>query len=410
MKITHVILTALRALRLQRTRSALTVLGIVIGVMAIILIMSLGQGAQQLILDQVSGLGAETITLRPGNGATDFSAIFAQSLTRADVAALERKQNVPNLALIAPSLVMTDQVSYRDEVIRTMLWGGSVEFLAEILDLKITAGEFFTDIDIDGMARVVVIGAQVKEDLFGSEQAIGEHIQIKDQRFRVLGVLARRPNVGGFNINDLVLMPYTSAQTYITGSDYYNEIMMRADSVEAVPKLVYDVTRTLRESHDIRFGDDDDFYIQTQDDVIENIETIVNVFTAFLVAVVAISLVVGGVGIMNIMLVSVSERTKEIGLRKALGARRRDILRQFLTEATILTGLGGVVGILAGTALSFIAALILAETVATEWAFSFPVLGAVLGVGVSVVVGLIFGLYPAYKASRKSPIEALRYE
>ncbi len=410
MKFQYVMLTALQALRLQLTRSALTVLGIVIGVMAIILIMSLGQGAQQLILDQVSGFGAETITLRPGNGATDFSAIFAQSLTKADFEALSRKQNVPNLALIAPSLVATEQVTYRDEIIRTMLWGGSVEFLADILDFELAAGELFRETDIDSVARVVVIGAQVKEDLFGTEQAVGEHIQIKDKRFRVVGVLARRPNVGGFNINELVMMPYTSAQTYITGSDYYNEIMMRADSVAAVPKMVYDITRTVRESHDIRFGDEDDFYIQTQDDVIENIETIVNVFTAFLVAVVAISLVVGGVGIMNIMLVSVSERTKEIGLRKALGARRRDILRQFLTEAIILTGLGGVVGIVAGALLSFGASLILAETVASDWSFSFPVFGAVLGVGVSVVVGLAFGIYPAYQASRKSPIEALRYE
>ncbi len=410
MKLKYVILTALQALRSQLTRSLLTVLGIVIGVTAIILIMSLGQGAQQLILEQVSGMGRETVTLRPGSGNTDISAIFAQSLTKADLDALRRKQNVPNLESVVPSLVVTELVTYRNEAIRTMIWGGSAEFLVEVMDLELSAGELFTENDIAQHARVAVIGTDVKTDLFGNFHAIGEQIQIKNNRFRVVGVLANSASVGGFNINELVILPYTSTQTYVTGSDYYNEIMIRADSVENVDKLVYDVTRTMRESHGIRFGDKDDFNIQTQDDFIASIETIITVFTAFLVAVVAISLVVGGIGIMNIMLVSVTERTKEIGLRKAIGARGQDILMQFLIEAVILTGVGGIVGILFGALLSLSMAFILTQTVAEGWSFAFPVFGAVLGVGVSVMVGLVFGIYPAHQASRKSPIEALRYE
>ena len=186
--------------------------------------------------------------------------------------------------------------------------------------------------------------------------------------------------------------------------------MLRADVPENAEKMAYDIELTLRDEHDIGFGEEDDFHVQTQEDVIEQIETIVNVFTAFLIAVVSISLVVGGIGIMNIMLVSVSERTKEIGLRKALGARGKDILRQFLTEAVILTSIGGVVGTIIGTLISLGVSLILAQTVAEDWTFSFPVAGAFLGVGVSAGVGLLFGIYPAGQASKKSPIEALRYE
>ncbi|MCR4285880.1 MAG: ABC transporter permease [Candidatus Kaiserbacteria bacterium] len=411
MKLKHIILTAIRGLKSQLTRSALTILGIVIGIAAIIIIMSLGEGAQKLIIDQVSGLGPETVTLRPGKDDTDItSALYAQSLTKNDVEALKRKQNVPNLASISPSLVVSDPIEYRGDAFRAMVIGGNVEFFAEVLNIVVADGDLYTREDIEQQARVIVIGDTLKTDIFGHERAVGEFVQIKGHQFKIVGVFADSPTVGALEINKIAFLPYTSAQTYITGTNYYNELMIRADSPENVEKMAYDITLTMRDQHDIDFDEDDDFNVQTQEDVIARIETIINVFTAFLVAVVAISLVVGGIGIMNIMLVSVSERTKEIGLRKALGARSKDILRQFLTEAIILTGIGGVIGIVVGTAVSALAAVVLAQTVAENWTFTFPILGAVLGVGVSVAVGLIFGIYPANEASKKSPIEALRYE
>lgn len=411
MKFKHIFLTAIRGLSSQLTRSALTILGIVIGVAAIIIIMSLGEGAQKLILDQVSGLGPETVILRPGKDSTDITNIlFARSITKHDVELLKRKENVPNLKSVAPSVMVPDPVEYRGEKFKAMVFGGSANFIVDILDITLASGALFTQEDIDQNARVAIIGDTIKEDVFGNGNALGEQIQIKDKKFRVVGVFEDTSNVGPLTINEMVLIPYTTAQTYITGNDYYNEVMIRADAPENVEKMAYDIVLTMRDAHDIGFGDDDDFNVQTQEDVIERIETIVNVFTAFLIAVVAISLVVGGIGIMNIMLVSVSERTKEIGLRKALGARSRDILRQFLTEAIILTGIGGVIGIMVGALISALAAVVLARTIADDWTFAFPIFGAVLGVGVSVVVGIIFGIYPAYQASMKSPIEALRYE
>lgn len=407
----HTLITAIRGLRTHMTRSALTILGIVIGVAAIIIVMSLGQGTQDLILDQVSGLGAETVVLRPGKSATDITTtLFAQTLTQKDIEALQRKQNVPDLVSVAPFVIMSDPIEYRGQTYRPTLFGGPAEFFAGLLDLQLADGELYTDADIEQKARVVVIGSTIKNELFGNSRAVGEQIQIKDRKFKIIGVFADASNAGGFDIDNTVMLPQTSAQTYVTGTSYYNEVMLRADTPGNASKMAFDIVRTMRESHDISYGEDDDFYVLTQDDVIKQIETIVNVFTSFLVAVVAISLVVGGIGIMNIMLVSVSERTKEIGLRKALGARGRDILQQFLTEAVILTSIGGIIGTVIGALIAFGVALVLAKTVAENWTFSFPVLGAFLGVGVSATVGLIFGIYPANQASKKSPIEALRYE
>ncbi len=407
----HVLITAFRGLRTHLTRSALTILGIVIGVAAIIIVMSLGQGAQNLILDQVSGLGPETVVLSPGGNTTDITAaLFAQSITQTDLDALGRKQNVPNLVEYAPLVVVSESIEYRGEQFRPTILGASVEFLSELIGFEVRDGQFYTQDDIDQVARVAMIGHDVKNDIFGNGRAVGEQIQIGDRKFKVVGVFAEAGSIAGLNIDTLVMLPQTSAQTYITGNSFFNEVYLVADDAANVEKMAYDITLTLRDTHDIGFGEDDDFQVNTQEDVIEQIETIVNVFTAFLIAVVSISLVVGGIGIMNIMLVSVSERTKEIGLRKALGARSKDILTQFLTEAIILTSIGGIIGTIIGALISLGVSVVLAQTVAEGWAFSFPVTGALLGVGVSATVGLIFGIYPANQASKKSPIEALRYE
>jgi putative ABC transport system permease protein len=226
----------------------------------------------------------------------------------------------------------------------------------------------------------------------------------------VIGVFEPRGQVVFFDVDELVLIPYTSAQTYLVGFDYYNEIVARASSPERVDRVVFDIEQTLRELHRISDPDKDDFYIQTQQGIIKQVQAIIGVFTLFLSMVVAISLVVGGIGVMNIMLVSVTERTREIGLRKALGATNRNILVQFLLEAVMLTLAGGIIGIIIGTTLSFTGTLVIAQMTTFSPPFSFPLGAALLGIGVSMFVGVVFGLYPAYKASQKSPLEALRYE
>lgn len=411
MSLTHIILTAIRGLQTHLMRSSLTILGIVIGVASIIIVMALGKGAQGLILNQVNGLGPETVILRPGPGPRDVTkTLFSQTITDQDIEALKKKQNVPNLIEVSPLVIMYQAVEYEGTTYSPSIVGGSAEFLFGLLKIGITEGHLYTEDDISQKARVAVIGSTVREELFGNAEALGEQIKIKDKKFKVVAVLEKSGQSGPFNMDELVMIPQTSAQTYIMGTDYYNEVFLRADDPKNATKMAYDIARTLRDAHGLRPGEEDDFDIQTQQNVIDQIETIVRVFTAFLVTVVSISLVVGGIGIMNIMLVSVFERTREIGLRKALGATRRDILRQFLFEAVILTSVGGLIGVAVGTVISYGAALVLSRTIAEGWTFIFPIEGAAIGVCVSAGVGLIFGMYPANQASKKSPIEALRYE
>jgi putative ABC transport system permease protein len=214
----------------------------------------------------------------------------------------------------------------------------------------------------------------------------------------------------GLNLDEMVIIPYTSAMTYLSQQKFYNEVMIKVSSADAVDRSVEDIESTLRALHGITDPEKDDFYVQTQQATIDQVGTILSVLTAFLSAVVAISLVVGGIGVMNVMLVSVTERTREIGLRKALGARNIDILTQFLFEAVILTLVGGIIGITLGVLFGFLAALILSQNLGVDWAFEFPYRATLVGLAVSFGVGLVFGIYPARKASKKSPIEALRYE
>ncbi len=409
MKLKHILITALRALQAHATRSALTILGIVIGVAAIIVVMSLGQGAQSLILGQLSGMGPETIIVQPGAGGFSVDVLYSRSLTPRDLDALQRKENVPNLASAAPQAMVPAIIEYEGKQYRPMVVGGNPIIFSEIYDIRLAAGDFFYEADERQNARVVVVGSELVEELFGQSQAVGKTIRIENRPFRIIGVFEEKGTMLGFSLDQVVIMPWTTAQQ-LTGDNHFAEIILRADSTENVDKMVYDVRATLRDTHDLSPGEADDFGIETQESLIDQIQAVVAIMTAFLSAVVAISLVVGGIGIMNIMLVSVTERTKEIGLRKALGARRRDILRQFLVEAVILTSIGGIIGVALGALIAYGAAIVLAIAVDPNWTFVFPISAAILGVGVAASVGLIFGIYPASEAGKKSPIEALRYE
>lgn len=412
MKITYTIKTAIHALRSNMARTMLTILGIVIGITSIIIVMSIGEGAQRLILDQIQGLGAQTLYMEPGRepkGPSDFTEVFSDSLKKRDLDQLTARKQQLGIADMSPNVFQVSTISYGTESVRKNVFGTGTNY-ASIFDVFPDKGNFFTEDDVRQKARVAIIGYEVKKSLFGESDALGERIKIKGQIFRVIGVLPKKGQVVFFNFDELTFVPYSTAQEYLLGTNHFNSFLFQAKVGEDVALVKRRIQSTMRELHNIEDPEKDDFHVNTQEDAVERVSLITGVLTALLVSVAAISLLVGGVGIMNIMLVSVSERTPEIGLRKAVGARYKDILTQFLMEAVALTALGGVVGILMGAAFSLLIAVVLSQAVGLNWTFTFPISAAVIGIVVSAVIGLIFGLYPARKAARKSPIEALRYE
>jgi putative ABC transport system permease protein len=415
MRGTYLIRTAVRGLTVNKVRSLLTILGIVIGITAIILIVSVGQGAQNVIVGQLQGIGSDIVVVRPGrqpSGPTDIAGtIFADSLKSRDIEAIKNPANVPEVKDAIPVLFVTGDVTHNGDVYRrATVLGWSSEFMGKMLNVYPTQGAFFTDQDIKARESVAIIGYNIAHEFFGGQSALGKTFKIRGKNFRVMGVLPKKGQTTFLNVDDVVVIPYTTAQSYLLGIDFYNEVMVRIQDPTMVERAVEDIERTLRTSHHITDPEKDDFFVVTQQGLVEQVGIILRALTMFLSSVVAISLLVGGIGVMNIMLVSVTERTKEIGLRKALGATTKDIMSQFLIEAIILTAAGGAVGVLLGFLLSLGATFAVSKVLGIAWAFTFPYQAALLGIGISATVGLIFGLHPARKASKKSPIEALRYE
>jgi len=412
MKLKHSVQTALTGLTTHKSRSALTILGVVIGITSIILVMSLGQGAQNLILSQVNGLGATTIAVIPGKisgGPSSAAQTLSDSLKDSDLTALETKANVPYAKEVMPMVLSGGNAVYGNQVYQVSLYGGGT-LMTSIMNITVGEGNFFSDDDVLSKSQVVVIGYKVKDHLFDGDEAIGQKIRIGNNTFKVIGVLPQKGQSGLVNFDDAVIMPYTTAQTYVLGINYFNRIIVEADTQDHINATAADITNTLRSDHNITDPSQDDFSVETSADIASTLDTVTSALTAFLAAVAAISLVVGGIGIMNIMLVSVTERTREIGLRKALGACDHDILTQFLLEAVMLTATGGLIGILLGGFLSYVISIILTSALSLSWTFIFPWNAAALGLVVASLVGLVFGIYPARQASRKSPMEALRYE
>jgi len=408
----HVIKTSLTSLGINKSRSLLTILGMVIGVASITLIMSLGEGAQAFILGQVQGIGSRTIAVLPGrqpSSPADTAQLFSDSLKQKDIDALRKKENVPEAELVMPIVMGADTGSYGNESYHISIFGAT-EAMQKILDIYPDQGNFYTEDDVKQYGAVIVIGSKLQEKLFADENPIGKKLRIKGKNFRIIGVLPKKGAGAIMNFDEAALLPYTTAQQYIFGTKFFNRVVVQVSSEDQVTGALLNIEKTLRISHDITDPTKDDFFVETPADVISRLGVVTQALTLLLTSLAAISLIVGGIGIMNIMLVSVTERTREIGLRKAIGATEKEIMMQFLIEAVLLTFIGGILGVMLGVSLSLLAAFLVNKFSTIVWAFIFPVSGALLGVTVSVSIGLIFGIYPARQAAKKNPIEALRFE
>lgn len=403
------------ALLANKARSFLTMLGIIIGVGAVIIIMAVGAGAQSLILAQVKSLGTNIIGVMPGGSEDEgppaaAMGIIITTLTYDDVQALRKKKNVPNIVEVVGYTKGVDTVSWRANKYDTNLSGSTMGYL-EVEGGEVEKGRFFIEDEERNMAKVAVLGSTVKDELFGESEAVGQRIKIKKHTFEVIGVMKERGTVAFQDYDDQVFLPLKTMQKLIAGVNHLGLLRAKVDHEDNVEQAMYDVTLTLRDQHDISdtTGESDDFTVRSAAEALEVITTITDALKYFLAAMAALSLIVGGIGIMNIMLISVNERTREIGLRKAVGANFLNIMSQFLVEAVTVTLIGGVVGIIGGSIFSFIIAAV-AKFLGYDWAFIVSPLSIILAVGVSTMIGLIFGLYPAKKAADLEPVEALRYE
>jgi putative ABC transport system permease protein len=406
--------TAFTSLLANPGRSLLTILGIVIGIIAIVLVIALGQGAQNLIVSELENFGANFIIIRPGrqpDTPTDIAeSILGDSIKEKDIFALRRPENAPGVVSVDPAVLVTGEATYQENIFRPMIFGWTANAMEDGFGISPAIGTTFTDEDIRQRAKVAIIGATMKEELFGSSDAIGRSFKLRGHNIRVIGVYPPSGQIMSFNMDEIAIIPYSTAQKDILGIDYYVEVFVRTDPDADIETVAEDIRATLRESHGITDAAKDDFFVWTQKDIVNRLGLITQTLTLFLVAIASISLLVGGIGIMNIMLVSVTERTHEIGLRKAVGATNSNIMRQFLAESIILTATGGLIGTGIAAALVFIITWIAQTQYQIAWPFYLPPFAILLGIGMATMVGLIFGIYPARKAALKDPIVSLRYE
>ena len=389
-------------------------LGIVIGIASVILLVSIGKSAEKLILNQVQSIGSNLIFVVPGAtkgsrfaSPPSVQGIIIKTLVERDLEALRRE---PTVVRAAPEVRGQAKIIYGNND-TTITFQGTTEEFFEIRKFEVARGYHFTNSDVASLNRVAVLGSEISKTLFGEVNPVGKMVRLKEATFRVIGVLEEK-GLGPFGIDqdNLVIIPISVAQKQLLGIDFYNVIDIEASDAYNIEFTKSRVTSVLRQNHRVTDPDKDDFTIRTQEDALSLLGSITSILTVFLTSIASISLVVGGIGIMNIMLVSVVERTGEIGLRKAVGATNRDILEHFLLEAVMLTTLGGAFGIAIGSLLTGGLYFILKNVLPTGWAFSLPLSSIGLSVLVATLTGIIFGLYPARKASLKNPIDALRYE
>jgi len=413
MKLSSPIKISYTNLMATKFRSFLTILGIIIGIASVIVVMAIGASAQQLILDQVSGIGSNLIGVLPG--ASDEKGppasalgIVITTLKESDLEFALQKKNVPNAIDGCAYVSGIATAKFKNNSAESSFQGVSAS-LPNIESVIVKAGRFFTNEEEAGLARVAVLGPDRAKQLFGDENPIGKVFSLKDTNFTVIGVLDKRGASGFSNSDDLAYIPLETAQKILLGIDYVNFMRIKFDSADNLDRATADIKYALRVAHKVKNPTDDDFSVRNTAQAVQTIGNITNVLKYFLVGIAAISLLVGGIGIMNIMLISVTQRIREIGLRKAVGARSRHIVVQFLIESVFLTLVGGIVGIFFGILISFLASIII-NALGYKWEFIISFVSIGVATSVSILIGILFGLYPARKASRISPMEALRYE
>jgi putative ABC transport system permease protein len=405
MDFSSVFQVALRAMARNKLRTALSMLGITIGIGAVICTVAIGEGGSRQIQEQLLSLGDNFVWIEAGgrnvNGVRTGTR-GTKTLTLLDAKAIE--DSVPLIKKISPHVDDKLQVIYGNQNWFTSYRGVSPEYL-DIRRWGVAEGVPFTQQDVDNLADVCLLGQTVVERLFGGEDPVGKTIRVKNLPFRVIGVLQIKGlSATGFDQDDTIVIPYTTAQKKIKGIDWVDDIWCSAISPAAILPAQEQVGRLLRQRHHLRFDEPDDFNIRHPEDILQAQEEASQTFTLMLASIASVSLLVGGIGIMNIMLVSVTERTREIGVRMAVGATERDVRMQFLSEALVLSLIGGTLGVLAGA----VGTALLSTALA--WPTAVPPAAIVVAVFFSVGIGLFFGYYPAHKASRLDPIEALRYE
>jgi putative ABC transport system permease protein len=405
MKQSTLLKVASQSILKNKMRAMLTMLGIVIGIGAVIVMVAVGNGAQQQIASAVSSLGTNLIIVMPGSGVpggVNGGAGSLNRLTIADADLLNRDATM--LSGVSPVVSARLQVIGGGTNWRTSINGVSTDFLA-IRDWSVSSGDMFTDADAASSRKVAVIGATVAANLFPDGDPVGAQIQIGKVPFQIVGVLASKgQNAGGQDQDDVVLVPYTTAQNRLSGNVRIGQILASATDANQITAAQTEIQGIMRVAHKVTNGSPDDFTVRNQTEIANAASSTTRVMSGLLAAIASISLLVGGIGIMNIMLVSVTERTREIGIRMAIGARGSDVLTQFLIESVVMSIIGGLIGLAAG----FGGAALLGRI--TGWTTATPISAVAVAVGFSAIVGIFFGYYPARKAAALNPIRALRYE
>jgi len=412
-----------RTLLARKGRSFLTILGIVIGVAGVIIIIALGAGAQSLVLGQITKLGSNLLSVQPGKSndkgpPAQLFGVVITTLTPNDAAALRDSTRVPHAAAVNAMVRGSVTVAWESQSVDTSFTGTDYNY-PNVISFTMQEGQFFSQAQDQGNANVVVLGSTVANELFGGSgvDPIGQIIKVRSSSqtqpggipLRVIGLIQARGSSFFQDNDDQIFLPLTIGQQEILGINYLQAINIKVDSADNINQTVNDVTAVLTQQHHIKSDADIDFTVRNIADAVSILGTITSALTLFLTAMAAIALIVGGIGILNIMMATVGERTREIGLRKAVGATNSAILNQFLLEAGTLTSLGGVVGIIIGITVSYLISLLM-HSLGYDWAFVISITSVILAVGVSILTGVVFGLYPAFKASKLDPIEALRYE
>jgi putative ABC transport system permease protein len=404
----EVIEEAFITLKVNKLRTALAILGIVIGIGSVIALVSLGQASQKSVTNQIESLGSNLLTISPGftqSGNVRGAAGGGTTLTYDDAKAIMNSPKVTSVSKVSPEVSKRSQVVTGQNNTNTQIYGVTPEYF-EVKKVEISLGSSLTESQINSMSKVAVVGPQVVEDLFGdsTKNVVGELIRIENQSFKIIGVTKEKGGSGMNNQDDMVFIPLTTAMKVLYGQSYLSSISVEAKSEDVMVKAQDEIGYLLLERHKLSDPTKADFRIMNQSDILSTASSVTSTFTSLLSGIAAISLLVGGIGIMNIMLVTVTERTREIGLRKALGAKKKTIITQFLTEAIILTVMGGFLGMLLGISVSYLLSKIMSLP------FTISLNSVALAIGVSGVIGVVFGWYPAKKASDLEPIEALRYE